>query len=149
MPLIERRTLAGFLVGALTAGAAASAGAAAAFNNAPQPTPAPRAVAPTPAPRAAATTVKACFNRKTGALVFIGSGARRHSCRRTERKISWAIRGPAGPTAPTDPKGTLHLESENGQFVIDVSNFGIAMKGPGTSLTVDRQGIHQQTPFGG
>ena len=136
MPLIERRTLAGFLVGALTAGVAASAGAAAAFNNGP------RAAAP-------ATTVKACFVKKTGQLIYIGSGSKRRSCKRkTEKALVWSITGPAGPTAPTDDKGTLHLESDNGQFQIDVSNFGIVLQGPGSSLTVDRQGIHQKAPFG-
>ena len=142
MPLIERRTLAGFLVGALTAGVAATAGAAAAFNTTPRAA-APRATAST------ATTVKACFNKKTGPLVYIGTGSKRRSCKRkTEKALVWNMQGPAGPTAPTDAKGTLHLESDNGQFQIDVSNFGIVLQGPGTSLTVDRQGIHQKAPFG-
>jgi hypothetical protein len=48
---------------------------------------------------ASAPTVKACADKKTGALRLSGK------CKKTEKAVSWAQQGPGGSTGPAGPLG--------------------------------------------
>lgn len=55
--------------------------------------PASGAVKPKPKKKPAAAVIKACANKKSGALRV----RKRRYCRRSERAVVWSVRGPRGP----------------------------------------------------
>jgi hypothetical protein len=72
--------------------------------------PATGAVKPKKKKKPAAALIKACANKKTGALRL----RKRRYCRRSERAVLWSVRGPRGPRGDRGAGGTSGSPGANG-----------------------------------
>ena len=84
-------------------------------------------------------SVDACYAPKTGALSVVGRDGAPDKCAVGSLPISWAERGPQGlqgPAGPTGPAGTFSgtFSSPNGAYSISVTNAGIVLSGPGSTV---------------
>jgi len=77
--------------------------------------PAGGAVAVARAPHDATATIQACV-RKDGRLRLV---AERADCRRTERPVSWNVRGPQGEPGPAGPVGPAGADGAPGANGVD------------------------------
>ena len=73
-------------------------------------------------------TVKACAKKKGGAL-------RLGKCRKGERRVTWAAKGPSGRTGPTGPPGAPGAAGANGAPGIAGSNGANGTSGTSTGET--------------
>ena len=81
-------------------------------------------------------SVDACYAPKTGALSVVGRDDAPDKCALGTLPISWAERGPQGPVGPAGPAGTFSgtFSSPNGLYSISVTNAGILLSGPGSTV---------------
>ena len=84
-------------------------------------------------------TVTACYAPKTGALSVVGRDGAPDKCAEGTLPISWSERGPQGfqgPVGPAGPAGTFAgtFTSPNGAYSISVTNAGIVLSGPGSTV---------------
>jgi hypothetical protein len=74
--------------------------------------------------------VAACYVPKTGALYVVGRDGAPLRCAEGHLPIDWSIRGPQGPAGVFS--GTF--ASPNGAYAISVTDAGIVLSGPGSSV---------------
>jgi hypothetical protein len=77
--------------------------------------------------------VSACYAAKTGALYVIGRDGAPSRCLAGDAPIDWSIAGPQGP--PGAFSGTF--KSPNGAYSISVTDEGIVLAGPGSSVRLE------------
>lgn len=74
--------------------------------------------------------VSACYAPKTGALYVVGRDGAPARCADGHVPIDWSVEGPQGP--PGVFSGTF--TSPNGAYSLSVTDTGIALSGPGSSV---------------
>jgi hypothetical protein len=77
--------------------------------------------------------VSACYAAKTGALYVIGRDGAPQRCLAGDAPIDWSISGPQGP--PGAFSGSF--KSPNGAYSISVTDEGIVLAGPGSTVSLE------------
>jgi hypothetical protein len=107
--------------------------------------------------------INACYKPSNGSIYIVGQGSKQCACQPHDVPISWNVRGPAGPPGPpgsagpqgargpagaAGPAGTFtgHFTSPSGLFSIQVSDTGIELKGPASSITLDATSLQVKGP---
>jgi hypothetical protein len=113
MPTMFRRPILAFALGLALAGAAFAGTAA--YGALTEP------------------TVSACYVPKSGDLYVVGRDGAPARCADGHLPIDWSERGPQGPQGPAGTfAGTF--ASPNGAYSISVTNAGIVLSGPGSTV---------------
>ena len=82
-------------------------------------------------------SVKACYVPKSGSLYVIGRDGAPDKCGLGHLPIDWSERGPQGPAGTFS--GTF--TSPNGAYSISVTDTGIQLTGPGSSVRLAGAGV--------
>lgn len=88
--------------------------------------------------------IDACYDDRTGQVrVYDAAGGSIKDCGKNETGIFWSQTGPPGPAGPQGPAGTFSgaFESDNGDYGVSVTDAGIELTGPTSSIVLDGDGV--------
>jgi hypothetical protein len=83
--------------------------------------------------------IHACY-KSTGVLYVIGAPGAPAACGTGDAQLSWGMQGPKGETGAPG-MFTGQFRSPNGQFLLDVTDRGIKLAGPGGRVEIGSHGV--------